>query len=114
MIKGSRWACRFENELGMRHSVEADIAGLKALMGDLGVAKSDLSMQIDSLKEELGYMKKNHEEVQAFSCPAQRHFNSSLILRFFSESLFRSFRYSRYSPLHTLKLRNNMYITRTY
>ncbi|XP_042360474.1 keratin, type I cytoskeletal 13-like [Plectropomus leopardus] len=53
---------KYDNEMSMRQSVEADIAGLKMLLGDMGVAKKDLDMQIVSLKDELESMKKNHEE----------------------------------------------------
>lgn len=51
-------------ELGLWQLVGSDVNGLRRILDELTLCKSDLEVQAESLKEELLCFKSNHEEVR--------------------------------------------------
>lgn len=55
---------RFDNEMAIRQSVEADIAGLRKVIDDTNMNRMNIEGEIEAVREELSYLKKNHENVR--------------------------------------------------
>lgn len=54
---------RFDNEIGIRQSVEADIAGLKKVIDDTNMSRINIENEIEAVRDELMFLRKNHENV---------------------------------------------------
>uniref|UniRef100_A0A8C9IGZ1 Keratin, type I cuticular Ha3-II-like n=1 Tax=Piliocolobus tephrosceles TaxID=591936 RepID=A0A8C9IGZ1_9PRIM len=55
-------ASRYQTEQSLRRLVESDINSIRRILDELTLCKSDLESQVESLREELICLKKNHEE----------------------------------------------------
>ncbi|KAJ1135752.1 hypothetical protein NDU88_002184 [Pleurodeles waltl] len=53
---------KYENELYFHQSVQADINGLRRILEEQNMARAELEVQIETMTEELSYLKTNHQE----------------------------------------------------
>ena len=64
---------RFDNEMAIRQSVEADIAGLKRVIEDTNMTRMNIESEIENVRDELAFLKKNHEEVSSHFIEINHH-----------------------------------------
>uniref|UniRef100_W5N863 Keratin 99 n=1 Tax=Lepisosteus oculatus TaxID=7918 RepID=W5N863_LEPOC len=61
-VAGCPVSCRYESEHNTCEMVEMDLSRMRKVLDDLTISKSDLEVQVEGLREELGFLKKDHTE----------------------------------------------------